>query len=106
MRDEVQLKIERCDERTRASRHALHEAAIAARTFVDSEIQHFAADAHSFVGGRLERIDQPRDFALGILDWLAGLDAQRHGELVLAFAEPRHALFENGPACIGRELAH
>ncbi len=106
MRDEVERKVERRDERARADRHALHEAAITVGALGDFEIDDLAVDAHGFLGGDLERVDEARDFALRILDRFAGLDAQRHRELVEALTETRDAMFEHGLPRVRRERAH
>ena len=106
VRDQVEREVERRDERAGADRHALHEAAITLRALRDLEVQHLAIDAHRLLGGGAERVDQARDFALGVLDRLARFDAQREREFVEAFAETRDAVFKHGLAREWRERAH
>src|SRR5690606_2796362 len=85
VRGEVEREVERGNERARTDRHAFRETAITLRTWRDLEIDRLAVDAHGFLGGNLERVDQSRDFAARIADRLAGLDAERHSEFVVAF---------------------
>ena len=70
------------------------KTAVTFRALRDLEIQHFAVDAHRFLGGDFECIDQPRHLTARIPDRLAGFDAQRHREFVVAFAEAFHAMLE------------
>ena len=106
VRDQVQRKVERGDEAAQPDRNAPGHAAIAARALADTQLDHLATDADGFLGGDLEGLDQPRDFAARILDRLAGLDAQRLGQRLTAFLEPAHAMQQHLATCIGREGGH
>ena len=53
----------------------------------------------------LEGVDQAGHFAAGILDRLAGLDAQGMGEFVEAFLEALDAMLKHGLALVGAEIA-
>src|SRR5690606_18565660 len=53
-----------------------------------------------------EGVDEPRRLAAGVADRLAGLDAERLGELVEALLEPSHAVGEDGLPGVGWELTH
>ncbi len=105
VRGQVQREIERRDEGTWPDRHALAESAIAFRSRRDFQIHDLAIDAHGFLGGDLERVDQARGFAARILDGFAGLDAQRHREFVEALAKALNAMFEDRLALERRHLA-
>src|SRR5262249_50792277 len=95
VRDQVQRKIERCDERTRADWHALSEAAIAIRTPRDLQVEDVAVDANGLLGRHLERVDESRHLSTRIADRLAGLDAECERELVSTFAKASRAMFEH-----------
>ena len=52
--------------------------------------------APRFFSGDAKRIDQSADFASGILDLLARLDAQRHGQFIEPFFKRGNAVIQNG----------
>ena len=106
MGDQVEGKIERGDETAGADRHAPGHAAVAAGARGDAELQHLATDAGGFAGGDAEGVDQPGHFALGIVDRLAGLDAQRQRQFIAALLEAAHAVFQHVTARIRRECGH
>ena len=50
---------------------------------------------HCLFRGDLESVDQPVDLAFGVLDRLAGFDAQRHGELLGTLGESCDTVVEH-----------
>ncbi len=95
VRDQVEREVERRDERDRPQRHAFGIAVIAVQTAGQFQVDGLAVDAHGFLGGDAEGLDQPGHFAGGILDRLARLDAQRLGQFVAAFGETLRAMLQH-----------
>ena len=106
VRREVEGKIERRDEAAGADRHPFPDALIAACARADVERLDFPGDPNRFLGGDPERVDQPGDLALAVLDRLPRLDAEREGQLFGALPEAVDAMLEHGLPLIARHARH
>jgi hypothetical protein len=106
VRGEVEREVEGRYQGAGADRHALPHSGVIPGARADVEGQHLAGDAHRFLGGDAEGIDQPADLHPGILDRLARLDAERHRELLGARGEAGGAVLQHLLALVGGELAH
>jgi hypothetical protein len=103
---EIEREVEGRDKGTGADGHALVHAAKVFRPRGDIQGQHFATQAHGFFRGDAKRVNQACGFASGVLDRLAGLNAEHHRQLLEAFLEALHAVVEDVLALIGSKHAH
>jgi hypothetical protein len=66
----------------------------------------FAQDTHRLFRRDAEGVDQPADFASGVLDRLARLDAQGKGQFLEAFLEALDAMGQHVLAFVRRHPRH
>lgn len=103
VRGQIQGEIERRYERAGADRHPLPHAVVAACAGRNLQRLQRPVHAHGFFRRDAKGVDQPGDFTARVLDRLAGLDAQRDGQLLGAFLKARHAVIEDRLAFVGRQ---
>ena len=106
MGHQVQRKIEGTDKSAGPQRHPLGHAPITAGARTDLQGNGFTADVQGLVSRHLKRVDEAGDFALGILDGLASLDAQTHGQFIETRLELLRAMKQHIPALIGLQRRH
>jgi hypothetical protein len=106
VRGQIQGEVEGRDERAGADRNPPPQTSVAACARRDVQGHDLAHHAHRLLGGDAEGVDQAAHLAPAVPDGLAGLDAEREGQLLGTGLETAHAVLENRLALVGGQLPH